>query len=79
MATLSPFPDDFEGFLNWIFDNADNADNINTLDGKNTFHNMGGLKSITPKPKKISNVVLRKKRISSAATIGNYSNIPIKP
>ena len=76
MATLSPFPDDFEGFLNWIFDNADFI--INTLDGKNTFHTMGGLKSITPKPKRISNVVLRKKRISSAATIANYSNIPIK-
>lgn len=34
------------GFMQLMFDNADF--NINTLDGHNTFHGMGGIHCITP-------------------------------
>ncbi|CAG9817879.1 unnamed protein product [Phaedon cochleariae] len=35
-----------DGFLQFIFDNADF--NINTIDGLNTFHSMGGIMVVTP-------------------------------
>ena len=33
-------------FAQWVFDNADY--NVNTIDGKNTFHSMGGIQITTP-------------------------------
>lgn len=35
-----------ESFLQFVFDNADF--DVNTLDGKNTFHSMGGIQIVTP-------------------------------
>lgn len=34
-------------FSQWVFDNADH--NVNTIDGKKTFHSMGGIQIVTPK------------------------------
>lgn len=34
-------------FSQWVFDNADY--NVNTIDGKKTFHSMGGIQVVTPK------------------------------
>lgn len=34
-------------FSQWVFDNADH--NVNIIDGKHTFHSMGGIQIVTPK------------------------------
>lgn len=35
-----------ESFCQYVFDNADF--NVNTIDGRNTFHQMGGIQCVTP-------------------------------
>lgn len=38
---------DIDAFVQFVYDNADF--NVDTLDGKFTFHNLGGIMIITPK------------------------------
>lgn len=40
---------DIDAFVQFVYDNADF--NVDTLDGKFTFHNLGGIMTITPKSK----------------------------
>lgn len=47
-----------EAFVQFVFDNADF--NIRTMDGNNTFHNIGGIRTETPKIQKTE--VVRVKR-----------------
>lgn len=47
-----------EAFIQFVFDNADF--NIRTIDGNNTFHNMGGIKIDTPKIHKTKDVRVKR-------------------
>ena len=76
MAGESPSYD-LNGFVQFVFDNADF--NVHTLDGHNTFHSMGGIACVTPAGISGPNTVVpRIRNIPSAATIGSFGKIPIK-
>ena len=64
-------------FVQFIFDNADH--NLLTLDGKNTFHAMGGIMTVTPSHAFSSDkTVKRLKNIPSALDIGKFGFIDLK-
>lgn len=64
-------------YFQFVYDNADF--NINTLDGKHTFHSMGGIMIIYPKDCfEPSNLVERKKHQITASTISNIDRIPLQ-
>ncbi len=66
-----------EGFVQFMFDNADF--NVNTIDGHNTFHSMGGIACVTPAGTVDTNeLVPRVVTIPPAETIGLTGNIPVK-
>ena len=50
-------------FVHHIADNADH--NTRTLDGKNTFHGMGIIATITPSPKAITRMTIPRKQVSA--------------
>ena len=69
---------DPDGFLQHVFDNADF--NIRTIDGRGTFHSMGGIQCSTPASN--SGSVGATKRVLTppeASVIGSYAEVPIKP
>jgi hypothetical protein len=78
LAVESPFPDNEEAFVQFVFDNADW--NVSSLDGNKSFHSMGGLKCTTPRSDSSSDTinVLRLKKTPSAEYMGNYGHVPIK-
>lgn len=66
-----------EAFTQFVFDNADF--NVNTIDGNNTFHCMGGIQCITPRcimPPSNRIFKLQEMPLSTKITVSN--NIPIK-
>lgn len=64
-------------FLQYVFDNADH--NINTIDGRNTFHAMGGIEIATPLNLVKSNECIAKlKNIPSSHFIGQFGAVDIK-
>lgn len=70
--SLSP-----EAYLQFVFDNADH--NTCTIDGKNTFHAMGGIQIVTPGSSVITkNKIPRLEKIPSADEIGKFGYIPYK-
>ncbi|KYN50525.1 hypothetical protein ALC57_00165 [Trachymyrmex cornetzi] len=63
-------------FVQFIFDNADH--NVNTLDGRNTFHAMGGIMCVTPSSAfSAAKTIQRLKNIPSAETIGKFGFIDV--
>lgn len=63
-----------DSYFQFVFDNADH--NVNTIDGKNTFHAMGGIEIITPSDSiSGSECVSRLKKIPSADVIGKFGNV----
>lgn len=79
LAAGTPFPNNEEAFVQFVFDNADW--NVSSLDGKKSFHSMGGLKCTTPRSNTSSPHVLnvlRLKHTPSADHIGSYGHVPIK-
>ena len=67
---------DLTGFVQFVFDNADF--NVNTLNGKNTFHSMGGIACMTPGGTEDNNIVVpRNLNIPSAEVIGSFGNVPL--
>lgn len=67
---------------NWltqfIFDNADV--NINTIDGNNTFHAMGGIQCTGTTPESLRSnetIMERAKQITCEATIGEFGKNPV--
>ena len=63
-------------FIQFILDNADF--NVNTLDGHNTFHSMGGIKCVTPAVVSKSNSpVPRHMNPPKASVIGSFGQVPI--
>lgn len=64
-------------FIQFAFDNADV--NVNTLDGENTFHEMGGMMVITPETAVMPDKAIpRLKKNVPANTIGSYVVSQIK-
>lgn len=64
-------------FAQFIFDNADV--NMATLDGKNTFHAMGGLKVVTPSANvRSKRTIARITKIPSSKEIGKFGFTPLK-
>lgn len=64
-------------FSQFIFDNADF--NINTLDGLNTFHSMGGIQCVTPSSSVCPvDKINRLKIMPSSQNIGNLRKTNIK-
>ncbi|KYM95812.1 hypothetical protein ALC62_13539 [Cyphomyrmex costatus] len=64
-------------FVQFIFDNADH--NVNTLDGHNTFHAMGGIMAVTPWQAFSScKTIQRLNKIPSAEDIGKFGFIGLK-
>ena len=69
---------DPDGFLQYVFDNADF--NIRTIDGHGTSHSMGGIQCTTPAGD--SGSVGATKCVLTppkASVIGSYTEVPIKP
>lgn len=54
-------------FSQFIFDNADFS--VNTLDGKGTFHAMGGIMSVTPRDAVTSETDLVRMEVASSADL----------
>lgn len=66
-----------ESFLQFVYDNADN--NINTLDGRNTFHSMGGIQIATPLSLvKSKDEIEKLKSIPSAMDIGQHGHVDLE-
>lgn len=66
-----------KGFRQFVFDNADA--NIATLDGKNTFHAMGGIECTTPMPMHLfEHDVPKIGRELSADILGTFGNVPLQ-
>lgn len=66
-----------ESFVQFVYDNADH--NTATIDGKGTFHAMGGVKIVTPGSDVISKKTIpRLKKIQSSNTIGKFGFNPVK-
>ncbi|CAH1155651.1 unnamed protein product [Phaedon cochleariae] len=64
-------------FSQFVFDNADV--NINTIDGLNTFHTMGGIQCVTPSTTVSSDgKIKRLSNIPRAHTIGQFGNVPLR-
>lgn len=76
-SLLYPQPKvDRNSFSQFVFDNADF--NINTIDGYNTFHTMGGIQCVVPKNAIQWNERIQKlKTVVTAETMGNIATIPI--
>ena len=67
-----------ESYIQLIFDNADH--NTNTIDGRNTFHSMGGIMCVTPASSvQSSQNIVRLKKIPNADSLGKFGFLPIKP
>ena len=49
--------EDLSGYVQYVWDNTDM--NIRTLNGKNTFHCMGGIRCVTPPPQRVPVLVPR--------------------
>ena len=72
-SKLPPPGDD--AFVQFIFDNADH--NINTIDGYDTFHCMGGLKCVTPQQETDnSRVIKRIQKDPGSSEIARFGNVP---
>lgn len=66
-----------EAFIQYIFDNADH--NTCTIDGKNTFHSMGGIMAVTPSSTVNSKrTIPRLSKIPSAVAIGKFGFTELK-
>lgn len=66
-------------FCQFVFDNADC--NVNTIDGSNTFHSMGGIACITPSSAgdvAMNQPIPKVTSTPSAADIGKIGMIPLK-
>lgn len=64
-------------FLQYVFDNADH--NINTIDGRNTFHSMGGIEIETPLTLVQRKEPIKKlKNIPSSIKTGKFGHVAIK-
>lgn len=65
-------------FIQIVYDNADV--NINTLDGENTFHEMGGIVCITPCSALLPDQTIpRLKTYMPADTVSSFGTLPLKP
>ena len=74
----SPFPPDKEAFIQFAFDNADH--NVITLDGHNTFHSMGGIRCVTPRPETDSSVAIKRiQKDPGSIVAGMYGKVPYHP
>lgn len=66
-----------DSYIQFIYDNADH--NTCTIDGKNTFHAMGGIMAVTPSSTVSSKKsISRLKRIPSSEDIGKFGFIELK-
>lgn len=66
-----------ECFIQYIFDNADV--NMCNIDGRNTFHAMGGIKVATPSSNVQSKTTIaRIKKVPSSNVIGKFGFTPLK-
>lgn len=64
-----------DGFIQFVFDNADH--NINAIDGKDTFHSLGGIKCITPSHALIPSEPLKRlNTVPKAEELANINRIP---
>lgn len=64
-------------FSQWAFDNADV--NVDTIDGRNNFHAMGGIQCVTPAISASSSgtVIARTSTVPKACTVGEFCVIPV--
>ncbi|CAG9823916.1 unnamed protein product [Phaedon cochleariae] len=72
-------PDTDTSFLQFVFDNADF--NVRTLDGLNTFHSMGGIKSVPSESTTGSEhekPIPRLTKVPPAETVGELGVIPLR-
>ena len=67
---------DFNGFTQFVFDNADF--NVATLTGHNTFHAMGGIACVTPPGTVDKPPVKRRLQPLPAELAGTFGQIPIR-
>lgn len=62
--------------VQFIFDNADA--NMNTIDGHNTFHAMGGIECRTPMPKHlVDENIPRTEKVPNAEVLGKFGYVPL--
>lgn len=66
-----------ESFIQFVFDNADH--NTSILDGRKTFHAMGGILAVTPfsGATTVANINKLKKLPSAKETVESFSFLPI--
>ena len=68
---------DIDAFVQFVYDNADF--NVDTLDGKFTFHNLGGILIITPRSKaQPREAIKRLEKIQTAEVIAKKCDIPLQ-
>lgn len=66
-----------QAFIQMVYDNADF--NIQTLDGRNTFHSMGSIRCVTPSSSVVPDQkITRLKTIPSAADLGSLGAVPLQ-
>jgi len=71
----SPFPTNDDAFVQFVFDNADH--NVKSLDGHGTFHSMGSIKCVTPRPERDDSVIItRLQKNLGPAAIGRFGYVP---
>lgn len=64
-------------YIQFVFDNADH--NTDTIDGRSTFHSMGGIMCVSPASSvQSTKTIERLKKIPSADSIGKFGFIPLK-
>ena len=77
-ACLQQSPDRVmnDAFIQMAFDNADV--NVDTIDGLNTFHAMGGIQCVTPGTSVTPGSPIEKvKHVPSALTVGEFGHVPV--
>lgn len=65
-----------DSFSQFVFDNADV--NINTIDGLNTFHSMGGIQCVTPSVSVTSDIAITRLSKLPAHTVGQFGSFSLK-
>ena len=71
----SPFPDNDDAFVQFIFHNADH--NIKSLDEHGTFHSMGGIKCVAPKSEQDDSIIItRLQKDPGPAALGRFGDVP---
>ena len=76
LGSFKPDNTVIEGFMQFAFDNADF--NMNTLDGHDTFHTMGGIRCVIPAMTLKEHTSAKVQENTPASITGSFGNVSIR-